>query len=149
MKYLILLTALIALPSRADDTFPVRYNLPEVDTEHRDTGDYKCLSTEQWKRVLLIANDYKGLYDWRLKIQGTLDAHALLVVSYEATIKNLGEQIKEYKRDSEYWQLRLKQTEEAKADAVFESKLEKYGYLVAIVLETGIIAYMGVQGLAD
>lgn len=151
MRWLLTIIFLVwVIPAQADDKLPtVRYTLPKVETEHREDGDYKCLNTKQWQTVLLMGRGFHGLYDWRLKIQGTINAHAILVTGLEKVIVNLELQIKIHERDVTYWKVRLKQSEESKANAVFASKIEKYAYLVAIVLETGIIAYMGVKGLAN
>lgn len=141
-----------------------RYSLPEVPTIVRD-GDkiictrdgveydcikdkteYKLLTFGQWQTVLLLANAYKGLYDWRLETQGVLAVHTDVENYYEDLIKGKDQIIKNYKQDIEYLTFRLKQENQKSNKSEFNTKLERSVLWGIILAETVTMFVVGVKG---
>ena len=124
----------------------VRYNLPVVETTTNASGEtVKCLNVDQWKIVLLITNEYHGLYDWRLKIEGVLETHQQVITMYERMVKNYEQIIKFQNQDREYLTLRLNQEMDASKSAGFQNRLEKYGLWAVVIVETLGLAILGTR----
>jgi hypothetical protein len=127
----------------------VRYNLPVVLTTKNTLGEeVKCLSVDQWQTVLKIANEYHGLYDWRLKIEGVLETHQQVITVYERMAQNYEQIIKLQNQDREYLTLRLKQEMDSSKNVGFQNRLEKYGLWVVVVAETLTLGILGARELA-
>ena len=148
-----IIVALIFLTCDAmaqDKTYTTRYTLPKVPITYTAEGaPQKCLSTDQWKVVVLMASDYRGLYDWRLETLGILSAHAALAQSYELTIKNLNAQIGVLKKDREYLTLRLEQSYKFGQQQVKSRKVERIMMWAVIVVQSGVILVGGIKGIAN
>lgn len=84
-----------------------RYVLPTVPTTTKDGSNYKCLSTEEWKTVLLITNEFHGLYDWRLKVYSVLQAQHDIIKSYELKITSYEASLEIHESDRDYLSTRL------------------------------------------
>jgi hypothetical protein len=87
--------------------FNIRYSLPHPETRTIDGIEYKCLDTKQWQQVLLIGNEYHGLYDWRLEykqatnlLEQIQNNHELIISGYEK-INTI------YENDRKYLQARI------------------------------------------
>lgn len=150
MKYtLALLVLLFSCNALAQDNpyepSRVRYKLPQVAT----VEGQKCLTPDQWQQVLIVASEYKGLFEWRLKIEPTLLAYTALQNSYERDIQILEGQIKILKDDREYLQLRLGQETKARTRFSKLYKLEKGLMWGIIAVETVVIAILGIKGTAN
>lgn len=125
-----------------------RYALPTVPTTAIDGVDHKCLRVSQWQQVILMANAYKGLYDWRLKIEGTLDAHAKVITAYELQITNYKNIILLKDRHLEYLNANVKQLEKQHRNTRLEDRIQKYALWAVVLAETiviGVISFKGVQ----
>lgn len=151
---LIVLVVLICLTSstlRAQEpsSASVRYNLPSVETSTNTSGEpVKCLNVTQWQIVLKITNEYHGLYDWRLKIEGVLETHQQVITMYELMVKNFEQIIKIQNQDREYLTLRLKQEMDASKTVGFQNRLEKYGLWAVVIAETLTLGILGARGIA-
>lgn len=147
----IILILLCNLPVQAQEQNPhdepsrVRYKLPQVAT----VDEQKCLTTDQWNQVILIASEYKGLFEWRLKIEPTLLEYAALKKSYEHDIQTLEREIQLLKDNREYLELRLGQSEKARTQFSKSYKLEKGVMWAVIAIETVVIGILGVKGTAN
>ncbi len=143
LAFLILL--FVTFDASAQEPSRVRYKLPKVETN--DAGE-KCLNSEKWQKVILMASEYKGLFDWRLKIDPTLIEYASLKDTYELKLKIKDEQIALLKEDREYLQLRLGQSEKARTAHTTSYKIEKGIMWAVIAVETVVIGVLGVKGVA-
>ena len=132
--------------ARADEPSRVRYKLPVVPTNAE--GD-KCLDTAQWNQVVLIASEYKGLFNWRLDIDPTLLKYASLEESYLLQISFFEREVKELKDSRTYLQLRLGQETKSKSRFSKIYKLEKGLMWGMIAIETVVIGILGIKGTAN
>lgn len=124
----------------------VRYNLPVVETSKNLQGEeVKCLNVNQWKTVQLIANEYHGLYDWRLQIEGVLKTHEQMISTYEQMLKNYEQVIKFQNQDREYLTLRLNQEIKAAKSIKLQDKIEKVGLWAIVVVETLTLGILGAR----
>lgn len=123
-----------------------RYTLPTVPTTQIDGVDCKCLNTDQWRQVLLMANAYKGLYDWRLKIEGTLEAHAKVITAYELQIKNYKNILTLKDNHIDYLKDNVKQLEKRHRNTRLEDRIQKYVLWAVVLAETVIIGIISLRG---
>jgi hypothetical protein len=84
-----------------------RYTMPSVPTTTVDGQQVKCLSTSDWKTVLLITNAFHGLYDWRLEVHSILRAQADIITAYELKISSYEASLKIHESDRDYLTTRL------------------------------------------
>lgn len=136
----------LSYTAQADEPSRVRYRLPVVPT---NADGNKCLDTAQWNQVILVASEYKGLFDWRLDIDPTLLKYASLEESYLLQISFFEREIKELKDSREYLLLRLGQETKAKSRTSKIYKLEKGLMWGMIAIETVVIGILGIKGTAD
>ena len=127
-------------------TLPPREKLPQVETN--DLGE-KCLNVTQWKQVMAVALQNKGLYEWRLEIEPTIFLYQSLEKSYELKLSILQEQVDLLKDDREYLQLRLDQSRKALTQGDKGAKFEKIVMWGVIVIETVVIGVFGIKGAAN
>lgn len=167
--FLVFVLTLISPALRAQQSEPIgpRYTLPTVPTIVKD-GDkltckldghefecmedrveYKLVSLEQWKLILLLSNQNKGLYDWRLQIQGVLDAHQQQINSYELLLKGKDQLLKIKDRDIEYYMTRLKQQTTAAQGNEMAAKIERLILYGVILGETITMFVVGVKGASQ
>lgn len=130
------------------DTKP-RYTLPSVDTSTVEGVPMKCLDVKQWQRVILIASEYQGLYDWRLETLGTLNAYQLNDQGYERIISNYKLQLKMLQDDRTYLQLRLKDEADANIRKRKSFRIESGIKWGIIAVETIVIGILGVKGMTN
>jgi len=154
MRYLLALAFILSIPcvSMADedeDPYQVRRHLPTVKTTVIEGKSYKCLDKDQWKTVMLIALDYQGLFDWRLKIRGVLEAHDQILETYELKISNYESMLKAQEANVGYYKTRLKDVEDRLGMGNIEDRLEKYALWAVVLIETVTIAVMGIKSYAD
>lgn len=142
-----MLITIAAAPLHAQEA-PV-LTLPVVDTVQIDKVDHKCLNVDQWKQVMLIANEYQFLYRWRLITQGTLDAYKIQTETYDKLINNYLAQIKLLKDDREYLQLRLNTEIDAAAKIKKKDNVERGILWGVIALETIMLGVFGVMSVAE
>jgi hypothetical protein len=133
-----------------DKTYTTRYSLPKVPITYDSEGlPQKCLNTEQWKVVVLMASDYVGLYDWRLQTLGILSAHESLAQDYESRIQGLQYQIEVLKDDRKYLTMRLDQSYKFGQQQVKSRKIERIMMWAVIVVQSGVILVGGIKGIAN
>ena len=148
LKWLpILMSILVVLcttfPLRAQETdFSVRHKLPKVQAN--DSGEV-CLNVDQWKQVLLVSSQNKGLFEWRLEVIGIVNAHEFITAKYEVLMKNYELQIKIQTQRIEYLTARVDQERKAARTSSLEDRIEKYAMWIVIIAETLIIGVMGVK----
>jgi len=126
--------------------FTVRYKLPVVETN--DDG-LKCLNTEQWDRVILIASEYKGLFEWRTEVKGIVTDYQFIEARYQNIIHNYELQLKIYAQRNEYLTLRLDKERERALSLSTEDRLQKYAMWAVILAETVVIGVMGVKMMTE
>lgn len=140
---LVVLFMLMSLTPLANEPSWVRYKLPVVETN--DEGE-KCLDSKQWGTVILIASEYKGLFNWRHDIEPALWKYQSLEESYELKFSILQQQIKSLEDDREYKKLRLGQEIKARTASLGAYKIEKGVMWAMIAIETITIGILGVRG---
>ncbi|RLC85691.1 MAG: hypothetical protein DRJ03_10895 [Chloroflexi bacterium] len=146
----LLLAALILCVSatvHAEEEDPVTSmrRLPVVESTDIEGLPHKCLGHAEWKTVLLIAQDYQGLYMWRLKIEGVLAAHEDIIASYELRLTGYESMLDLKDADIEYYKVRLTETESLVKSNRFADRVEKYLLWGVILVETIVIGVMGVR----
>lgn len=140
---LFILVFTVSRLAAAYDVDLTRYTLPTVPTRVLEGTPYKCLDTEQWKTVLIIAREYQGLYDWRLITLSTLNAHKEIVFSYETTIGQYQAIITEKDNYIKYLKLRLDDTEKSLALTRFKGDAETYVLWAVVAVETILMVGLG------
>jgi hypothetical protein len=70
-----------------------KMRLPEGMDYRVDKQDYKCYSVKEYQSILLLANEYQALYDWRVDHEVTLRTFKLMGETYDTRIENFKEQI--------------------------------------------------------
>jgi hypothetical protein len=142
--FLLILFPWISTPVLAED-IQIRRALPVVETQEINKVQYKCLNTDQWKDVLLLANDYQGLFNWRLQMEGVLKAQETLVEAYELKIGNYEAMLKIREADRKFLTDELKRIDEKNKRQAFEERLEKYGLWAIVLVETITIGILGAK----
>lgn len=147
LLFLILILG-ISTPILAEDT-QIRRTLPTVETQEINKVQYKCLNTDQWKDILLLANDYQGLFNWRLQIEGVLRAQEAMVGAYELKISNYEAMLKIREADRNFLTDEIKRIDEKNKRQTFEDRLEKYGLWAVVLVETITIGVLGAKSWAE
>ena len=93
-----------------------------------------------------MANAYKGLYDWRLKIEGTLEAHAKVITAYELQIKNYKNILTLKDNHIDYLKDNVKQLEKRHRNTRLEDRIQKYVLWAVVLAETVIIGIISLRG---
>ena len=149
MTYLIAIYLSVAIPvippedvGFQDEREPsrTRYLLPEIKTNE---AGVKCLNTQQWQRVILIAGEYQSLFNWRLEVETVLLRYVGLEEAFELHLRNLKEQVVALKDDRSYLHLRLDQSEKTIAKQRNSFKLD-----TALLVGTAIVAIIVVTVLS-
>lgn len=148
LSTIILFSIILTAPLRAQEPQTI-LTLPQVDTVQIDKVDHKCLNVDQWKQVLLIANEYQSLYRWRLITQGTLDAYKIQTETYDKLINNYLAQIKLLKDDREYLSLRLNTEIDSALKLKKKDNVERGILWGVIALETVMLGVFGVYGVTQ
>ena len=121
-----------------------RYSLPDIPSTQSDGEPVKCLNTSQWKTVILITNEFHGLYDWRLEVHSVLRAQQDIVTAYELKMSSYEESLKIHASDRTYLTTRLDK-EKAWALKLERSKgLEILAWKIVAGLELVAIVAMSV-----
>lgn len=140
------------------ESMPERIALPVVETTQygpngpvrnglRAGVEYKCLELEPWKQVLAVGIAYKGLYDWRLEIQGLIRGLLYIVEQQDALMMNYQLQLKVYKDDRAYLQLRIAEMQRVVASDQRGARLEK-GFLYGMVaVQAVLLVIVGIMGV--
>lgn len=159
MRYILFVAFLFfCYPTYAQEEIGPRLNLPVVSTvtfkdgvpdQPIPDGQYKVLGVNHWQTVLNVAIAYQGLYNWRLEIQGTLNAYSETINNYELALKNLNAQLKLEKGNTDYYKLRLGQVEKAQSQDAFRNKFERFALYSVIAVQMVIIGVVGVKGAAN
>lgn len=123
-----------------DNPYAVREKLPIVPTN--ENGE-KCLNAEQWQQVLRVSSQNKGLFEWRLQIEPTIDMHARVVADYEQLIKNLELELKVFKGDRNYNKARVSELETFTANLQKSRNVAVVGWKI-----TAGVGWVGVLALA-
>ena len=138
MKYSIIffLVFLLSLPALAGE----RIKLPEVQNVKIDGQEMKCFNVEQYKTVILIASEYKGLFEWKEKTIDTLKLYELQIKGYENTILHYESIMDVQEADRNYLSDRVEALIKEKKSLEFNSNIEKYIlYAVNLALAAGLI----------
>jgi len=144
MKYGIIFFILFLLPTAAqaqEEKFEDRIDLPKVETREIDGSQMKCLDVEQWKTVILIASEYRGLYEWRLKTVDTLNTYKLQVRGYETTVLHYESIMDIQAQEVEYLSNRIDDLLEANNESSLTSQIKEIVLYAVILAEAaGILA---------
>jgi hypothetical protein len=148
MKYLLVSAVLFLSPrALADNPYEIRRNLPTVETTMIEGVPHKCFNTVQWQSVLLLGSDYQGLYDWRLKILGILDAHQAVIEGYELRIKGYENELKNKDRYIVFQRDHINDLTKKHRNEALEERIEKYVMWAVIIAETVVIGVIGAKSL--
>jgi hypothetical protein len=58
-----------------------------------DKQDYKCFSVPEYKSLLLYANEYQALYDWRVDNEVILKTFKMMGQIYDDRVENFKDQV--------------------------------------------------------
>ena len=151
MRYLLALFLLVAPHvSYANDVVPdenpyeTLRRLPTPTIEEIDGETHVCTTVKGWQNVVLLAADYQGLFKWRLKIQGVLEAHNDIVAAYELKISSYEATIKLLHANSDYHKTRIGELETSLLSGSKSHKIEKILMWGVILVETVAIGALGV-----
>lgn len=123
--------------------------LPTPEKINVDGTDKVCTDADGWRSVMLLAIDYQGLFFWRMKIQGVLEAHDEVISAYELKINIYQNQIKLLEEDRTYHQTRIGELETTLLTGTKSHRIEKGLMWGVILLETIAIGVLGVASFAQ
>jgi hypothetical protein len=107
-----------------------------------------CLDVEQWKQVLKVSNQNKGLFEWRLEILPVLSGHQLLIQDYERIIDNLELEVTLLQKDRDFWKARITEEKDFSLELQKSERLSVLGWkITAGVGWAGVLA-LGITALA-
>lgn len=155
MKYLIVFilllvpAAVFAQDEIETNPYTQLYTLPMPAIQEIGGDKLLCTTAKEWQKVMLIANDYRGLFMWRLEIQGALAAHDEIVQAYELKITSYEASIKLLKEDRTYYKTRVGELESALLAGGKSHKVEKMLMWGVILVETVAIGALGVASFVQ
>lgn len=154
MKYLFIFIWFLAAPPILADELPVDpyttlHTLPTPTIQEVNGEQLMCTTAKGWQKTLLLANDYRGLYMWRLKIEGVLDAHQEVITAYELKITSYEDTIKLLQENRNYQKTRVGELESALLSGGKGHKVEKILMWGVILLETVAIGALGVTSFTQ
>jgi len=76
-----------------------KLRLPEGMDYRIDKQDYKCFSVKEYQSLLLYANEYQALYDWRVDSEVLIETFKMMGQVYDTRIENFQEQVTYLKND--------------------------------------------------
>ena len=76
-----------------------KLRLPEGMDYRIDKQDYKCFSTKEYQSLLIYANEYQALYDWRVDSEVLIETFKMMGQVYDTRIENFQEQVAYLKND--------------------------------------------------
>jgi len=129
---------LLTMPATAQAEERIR--LPEVQTLEIEGQAMKCFNVEQYKTVILIASEYKGLFEWREKTERTLKLYELQIRAFETQLLHYESIMDIQEKDREYLTNRIDDLIKDRAALKLGSDIEKYIlYAVNAALAAGLI----------
>ncbi len=140
LSILFCLTAWNSSVIAQDNKFAERYRLPVIET---NASGEKCLNEPQWSQVILVASEYKGLYEWRIQTLAAIQSHQLLVTDFEQLVGNLKLQINLLENDRKYLTTRVSEVEKFSLQTQKSQKISVLGWKI-----TAATGWVGVLALA-
>jgi hypothetical protein len=125
------------------------HRLPMPTIQEVDGDKLMCTTAKGWQKVMLMANDYQGLFMWRLKIEGALGAHNDIVAAYELKISSYEATIKVLQADRDYRTTRIGELETALLIGNKSFKIEKGLMWGVILVETVAIGALGIASFTQ
>ena len=126
-----------------------RYILPTVSTTQIEDIPHKCLNTIQWQQVILMANSYKGLYDWRLKMEGTLEAHTKIIAAYDLQITHYKNILVLKDIHLNYLKDNVNQLRKQHRNTRLEDRIQRYALWAIVLAETIVIGVISLKGVPN
>lgn len=83
----------------ADDMPKPKMRLPDGEITTLGKTPYTCFNVDDYKEVLLLANEYQALYDWKLKTQIIAHTWKDLDQVYNARIESVKDQLQLLRTD--------------------------------------------------
>lgn len=140
-----LLLMFLASPAYADDNpYSTLRELPVPTIQTVNGTQQACVDTDGWKKVMLIAVDYRGLFFWRLEILGVLSAHEQIVTAYELKISSYADTLKVLQAERSYLNTRVHELEDALNKRELANKLERYLAWGLVVVEGIALGALGI-----
>jgi len=154
MRYLLAVALFLATsPAAASDLDENPYTtlrqLPTPSIQEIDGEKLMCTTAKGWQKVMLIAVDYRGLYMWRLEIQGVLTAHDAIIQAYELKISSYEATIKTLQAERSYQKTRVGELETVLFTGGKSYKIEKMLMWGVILIETIAIGALGVASFVQ
>jgi hypothetical protein len=137
--------SMVAVVGVADESPPARRTLPTVASRQLDGVTVKCLDAQQWQDVLVLANEYQGLFNWRLQTEAVLRAQAAIDQAYQLKIDNYAAMVRVLEADRKFLNDELARRDAATARVQLGERLERYGLWVLVLAETITIGVLGTR----
>jgi hypothetical protein len=121
-----------------------RMYLPDVPSTKRGTEDVRCANTEQWRDILLLANEYVRLYELNKVAEGTMSDYSILTATYDQRVKNLKDEVSFLKTERDY--LRARVEDERKYNLQLDKDFKHYasGWKVTAGVELAAIIALSI-----
>jgi len=121
-----------------------RLYLPDVPITKKGTEDVRCANTEQWRDVLLLANEYVRLYELDKVAEGTMSDYTMLTATYDQRVKNLKDEVSFLKTERDY--LRARVEDERKYNLQLDKDFKHYaiGWKVTAGVELAAIIALSI-----
>jgi len=139
---------LFAYPAVAEEPYTQLYKLPVPEKCNVEDEEKWCIDLDDWKTIVLMANDYRGLFMWRLEISGALDAHEDVIMGYDLKVQALENSLSILQKERDYKNTRIEELESYFRQGNREHKLEKCLMWGVILVETIAIGALGISGFA-
>lgn len=116
-------------------------NLPEGTVQTINKVEYTCYNVQEYKDILLLANDYQSLYDWRVKTDALVLSWQNLDKVYLERLANRKEQIDTFKVDRIYILKQLDDNRKYILDLQSRKETTVLGWKIVSAIElVGIVA---------
>lgn len=154
MRYLLVFIWFLAAPPLfADEVdenpYTELYRLPMPTIQEVDGDKLMCTTAKGWQKVMLIANDYQGLYMWRLQIEGALAAHDDIILGYELKISSYESSLKLLQSERDYQKTRVGELESALLKGNSGHKVEKFLMWGVILIESVALGALGIASFVQ
>ena len=149
--FAVFLLLLVPVTTFAGDENPYKTlrRLPVPTVQVVDGEKLACTTTDGWQNVMLLANDYQGLFMWRLEIEGALKAHDDIVQAYELKISSYESTIKLLQEERSYQGTRIGELESALVTGNSGYKIEKGLMWGVILLESVALGALGIASFVQ
>lgn len=121
-----------------------KLKLPEGTIQNINKTEYTCYNFEEYKDLLILANSYQALYDWRLKTEAIVTSWQNLDKVYIERLANRKEQVDTLKIDRTYVLKQLEDQRKYILDLQARKDAAAVGWKVVSAIELAAIVALSI-----